>query len=148
MKVNIKNIADELQTISDGDCLFYNKITGETEWFGEELGNPNDLELDDIEEDENFVCLPSKWNINDYEIMEDFMNAQKNVQIQNQIFQAIKGKGAFRNFRAAVERNGLLDDWYKFKDSAYEQIVRDWCKKNGLETEQDDLRSVPVLQYS
>ena len=57
MKVNIKNIADELQTISDGDCLFYNKITGETEWFGEELGNPNALELDDIEEDENFVCL-------------------------------------------------------------------------------------------
>lgn len=135
MKVNIKNIADELQSLNDDDFLFYNKLTGETEWFGEETGNPNGLELDDIEEDENFVALPSKWDINEYEMMEDFMNVQENEEIQNQIFHAIKGRGAFRNFRAVVENNGLLEEWYKFKDSAYEQIVKDWCEKNGLEAE-------------
>ena len=135
MKVNIKNIADELQSLNDEDLLFYNKLTGETEWFGEETGNPNDLELDDIEEDENFVALPSKWDINEYEMMEDFMNVQENKEIQNQIFHAIKGRGAFRNFRAVVESNGLLEEWYKFKDSVYEQIVKNWCEKNGLEAE-------------
>ncbi|MGN0739123.1 MAG: hypothetical protein ACI4LX_03005 [Treponema sp.] len=36
MKVNIKNLSNELQSLSDGDFLFYNKLTGETEWFGEE----------------------------------------------------------------------------------------------------------------
>ena len=36
MKVNLKEIAQELQTISDEDCFFYNKIIGKLEYFNNE----------------------------------------------------------------------------------------------------------------
>ena len=48
MKVNLKEIAQELQTLSDEDCFYYNKITGELEYFNSEEENPNDLDIDEV----------------------------------------------------------------------------------------------------
>ena len=62
MKVNVKEIAQELQTLSDEDCFFYNKITGELEYFNSEQENPNDLDIDEI--DENRVNIHKLNDIN------------------------------------------------------------------------------------
>ena len=119
MKVNVKEIAQELQTLSDEDCFFYNKITGELEYFNSEQENPNDFDIDEIDEDENFVALPSKYSIDDYRIMKDFMFAQKDKKIHDAIYDAIHQKGAFRKFRQVVEQTGILQKWYEFKDKEY-----------------------------
>jgi hypothetical protein len=37
---------------------------------------------------------------------------------------AIHGSGAFRHFRGAVERLGLLDAWYRYREEAIQQIAR------------------------
>ena len=59
MKVNVKEIAQELQTLSDEDCFYYNKITGELEYFNSEQATPNDFAIDEIDDDEDFEALPS-----------------------------------------------------------------------------------------
>ena len=135
MKVNLKEIAQELQTLSGEDCFYYNKITGELEYFNREQENPNDLDIDEIDEDENVVALPSKYSIDDYGIMKDFMFAQKDKKIHDAIYDSIHQKGAFRKFRQVVEQYGILQKWYEFKDKEYEDIVKEWCEKNGLEWE-------------
>ena len=95
MKVNLKEIAQELQTLSDEDCFYYNKITGELEYFNSEQENPNDLDIDEIDEDENFVALPSKFFIDDYGIMKDFMFAQKDKKIHDAIYDAYSSERSF-----------------------------------------------------
>jgi hypothetical protein len=81
MKVNVKEVAGELQTLSGDDYFFYDKTTGELEWFNENNENPNDLEIDDIENDPNYVALPTKFDLDDYGIMKDFMFAQEDEKI-------------------------------------------------------------------
>lgn len=39
MKVNVKEIAQELQTLSDEDCFYYNKTIGKLEYFNDEQEN-------------------------------------------------------------------------------------------------------------
>ena len=112
MKVNLKEIAQELQTLSDEDCFCYNKISGELEYFNSEQENPNDLDIDEIDEDENFVALPSKYSIDDYGIMKDFMFAQEDKKSMMQFTMLFIRKELLENFvrqlnRPAFYRNGM-----------------------------------------
>lgn len=40
--------------------------------------------------------------------------------------------GAFRHFRGAVERLGLLDAWYRYREEAIQQTARDWLEEHKL----------------
>ena len=135
MKVNIKEIAEELQTLSDEDCFYYNKETGELEYFNYEHENPNDLDIEEVEDDEKFIRLPDKFDINDYGILKDFMFAQEDREIRDALYDIIHSKGVFKKFRQVVERFGILEKWYEFYAKAYEDIVKEWCEENGLEWE-------------
>ncbi len=135
MKVNIKKVADALTSLSGDDCCFYNKTTGELVWFNGNNENPNDLEIEDIEDDPDYIVLPSKFDLDDYGIMKDFMFAQEDEKIRSEINDAIHRRGAFRNFRNVIERYSLLQAWYDFKQADYESDVKDWCEENGLEWE-------------
>ena len=135
MKVNIKEIAEELQTLSDEACFYYNKQTGELEYFNYEHENPNDLELEEVEDDEKFIRLPDKFDINDYGILKDFMFVQEDREIRDALYDIIHSKGVFKKFRQVVERFGILEKWYEFNNEEYEDIVKEWCEENALEWE-------------
>jgi len=47
------------------------------------------------------------------------------VDLASNSLRAVHGSGAFRHFRSAVERLGLLDAWYRYRGEAIEQIARD-----------------------
>jgi hypothetical protein len=47
--------------------------------------------------------------------MEDFCYLQHDQGLCDRLAHAIRGSGAFRRFRAAIEREGLLDTWYEYK---------------------------------
>ena len=42
-------------------------------------------------------------------------------------------KGAYSNYKALLERRGLLDEWYDIENSREEQALRRWCKENEIE---------------
>ena len=67
-----------------------------------------------------------------YSIMEDFASQCGNEKIQSQLFQALNRKHPFSKFRYAVEVNGVLDDWYAFKDAAYRKLAEEWLEDNHL----------------
>ena len=48
------------------------------------------------------------------------------------LFVALRGRGAFRYFKATVRRLGIADDWYAFRDQAFEEIAVAWCEDNGI----------------
>jgi L-methionine (R)-S-oxide reductase len=107
---------------------------------GESLGTVPDWQLDEIEmartvmaDDKNvFVALPSKFDINEYEIMQDFCESVKNEQISNSLCRAIRGSGAFGRFKDSIHHYGIAENWYEFRDRAMKQIAIEWCEANEI----------------
>ncbi|MBN1510294.1 MAG: hypothetical protein JW955_25830 [Sedimentisphaerales bacterium] len=150
-KVKLSDILDALEMQNDETNYYLDTNTGAVY-----LLTPDDLyageEDDPIEEypewqrqtievarrlakgdDENLIELPTQWDVNEYEIMEEFCDTQSDAKVQDALFAAIKGKGAFRRFKDAVHRFGIIDDWHTFRLAKLKVIAVDWCRANEIE---------------
>ncbi len=82
-------------------------------------------------ESDRFLALPGRFEGHEWEIMQRFSQEQ-NEHARKMLLSAIHGSGAFRHFRNAVERLGLLDAWYRYREEAVQQIARDWLEEHKL----------------
>lgn len=82
-------------------------------------------------ESERFLALPDRLEVHEWAIMERFSQEQ-NPNARKALLGAVHGSGAFRHFRGAVERLGLLESWYRYRNEAIKQIARDWLEENKL----------------
>ena len=88
---------------------------------------------DILEDDEKYISLPSKFDIDEYRMMERFCLSIKDKEISDSLYNAIKGTGAFRGFKDGVHRFGVADDWYKYRDQELKRIAISWCEENKIE---------------
>lgn len=92
-----------------------------------------------LNDSENLLPLPDKFEIHQCRIMEEFCLALANRHVGSELHRLIKGSGAFRRFRNAIREREIEQDWYYFKRSALEQIAIEWLEKNGLPYSRDDV---------
>ena len=52
---------------------------------------------------------------------------------QDTLERAIQGRGAFRRFKDKLYDLNLEQNWYDYRDSAYERIAKEWCKKYNID---------------
>ena len=67
---------------------------------------------------ERFVDAPDKFDFQEYRQMERFIGTVADAEAAEQLWRAIKGKGAFRYFKDAASRLGLMQQWYQYRDNA------------------------------
>ena len=104
------------------------------EVFLSNIGEYGDLTEDEIDElFEESIILPTQYEINEYQMMVDFIDTIENLEIKNNLQKLIQGKGAFRRFKDYCFEMDIIQDWYKFRDERYKEIAIDWCKQNELE---------------
>ena len=72
--------------------------------------------------------------------MEDFCIAYPNEAMSEDLLDLIRGSGAFRRFKNYINRYGIEQDWYNYRDNAYKEIAIAWLEENGI-TYTDDLTS-------
>ena len=165
--VSILDLVDELQMLSDESHVYLNKITGRvisvtnddfaivenvdesefsaTDETDDNEGGDSDLEQDFFREvkrislfDENYLKLPSKFDIHEYEIMERFSLSFLNRKIGDVLLDKIHGSGAFRRFKDTIYQYGIEKDWFKFRDEAYKEIAIAWLQSHDF-TYVDDM---------
>ncbi len=87
-----------------------------------------------IVEDEagQYLELPTQFEINEYAIMEKFSLSYPDSRLSDELYYAIKGRGAFRRFKDKVHQYGIAEDWYKYRDGIFEEIARAWCEENKI----------------
>ena len=130
--VTLSKIIDGLQMVDDINDCYYNPEKDET--FLSNIGEYEDLTEDEIDElFEESIILPTQYEINEYQMMEDFIETIDNTEIKNNLQRLIHGKGAFRRFKDYCVEMGIIQDWYDFRDKKYKEIAIDWCKQNELE---------------
>lgn len=90
------------------------------------------IAIDVVENFENYLELPTKYEVNEYEIMENFCLTVSEQCKQESLLRAIKGKGAFRRFKDKIIDFEIEDRWYSYRDECFKQIAIKWCKENKI----------------
>jgi hypothetical protein len=143
----LRDIVDAIESQSNEGEAYLNPDTGEiilvTEderALVEQGGSDDDLTEWERElipkvrqalESDSFLALPDRFEVHEWAIMERF-SLEQNEPARKVLLGAIHGSGAFRHFRTAVERLGLLDAWYRYREEAIQQIARDWLENHKL----------------
>ena len=93
--------------------------------------------------DKRYLALPDKFEFHEYRQMERFIGTVADDRMADQLWQAIKGKGAFRYFQDTARRLGLLDDWYRFLEAAMNRFMLDWAEAHQVPVDKTPGRTGP-----
>lgn len=130
--VTLSKIIDGLEMVDDIVDCYYNPEKDEV--FLSNIGEYGDLTEDEIDElFEESIILPTQYEINEYQIMVNFIETIDNLEIKSNLQRLIQGKGAFRRFKDYCFESNIIQDWYDYKEEKYKEIAIDWCRQNELE---------------
>lgn len=149
-RVKLDEIIDGLESQSDESRSFLNKKTGEVVLItDEELNAAEENEpIEDfpdwqqdlvriakeiIAETGDYISLPTKFDIDEYHVMERFCLSMDDPEMSDLLYSLIKGSGAFRRFKDAIYRYGIEDEWHSYRNNALKEIAIEWCREHGIE---------------
>ncbi len=150
IRVKLDDIIEALEVQTDESNTFLDKRTGEVVLINdyEMRAAEDDKPIEDfpdweqeliiiakeiIAETGDYIRLPSKFDINEYGIMDDFCWSLEDSDKRETLCDLIKGRGAFRRFKDAIQNYGIENDWYKYRDNALREFAIEWCQENGIE---------------
>lgn len=148
--VRLDDVIEALELCSEERNYYFNRITNEVISIGEEemrVAEDYDDGLEDypewqkdeieaaidiIENWDNYLELPTRFEINEYDIMIEFCDSIDNNKVRSLLYEALEGKGAFRRFKDSVITYNVENKWYNFRDTAFKKIALKWCEENNI----------------
>ena len=68
--------------------------------------------------------------------MEEFIGGIEDDDLQDQLDEAIRGRGAFRRFKdILLEYPHLRDEWFRFRNEQQQERAMEWLRAEGIELE-------------
>ena len=131
LKVKLDDVLEALEIANNEIDCYYDPETEEI--FLSNIGEFKDLNEDELDElFEKSIMLPTRYDINEYEMMGEFADTIKDARLQNKLYISLNGSGAFRRFKDTCINYDIIDDWYKFRDEKYKDIAINWCQENNI----------------
>lgn len=111
MTIPLKQVIQAIEEANEVFTSFWDAKTGKTVYLADPLVTDmteEDKALAAAIEDtpERFLRFPTKYEIHQYRIMEDFVDQLSLGKVQKELAYAIRGKGAFRRFKQSVRYHG------------------------------------------
>lgn len=144
----LDKIIEGMDMQTDESRSFFNKKTGEIVTITDEefRATENDEPIEkfpewqrefikiaqEILETDDYIALPSNYDIDEYSIMEEFCLSIEDDELSDIMYSSIKGRGAFRRFKDNIHRYNIAEDWYNYRYEALKQIAIEWCRENGI----------------
>jgi Uncharacterised protein family (UPF0158) len=85
-----------------------------------------------IETTDRYLALPDRFDVNEWNIMNEFCHEVKPDHVRAALLKAVQGNHAFRRFRDEIATHGLWEDWNRFRRQAFGEIIRDWSEENDI----------------
>ena len=79
-----------------------------------------------------YLQLPTKFDIDEYAIMQRFCISLEDEEMVDILLNAIHGSGAFRRFKDTLYQHCIEEEWYTYRQQAFEEIAEGWLKRNGI----------------
>lgn len=131
MQVKLEDIMEGLDFTNSDYGYFYRVKTGTVEMDDEDFYQEMEPEFDP--EVEDVIALPSQWDINDRQIMFDFVDQLQDDKQINVLLNRLHGRKPYRRFKDGVIELGIEEAWYAFQEAAYKQLALDWARENHLQ---------------
>ena len=146
--VSLRDFVGEMQTLSDDRHVYLNKVSGEfIMLFDDDLRMAESDIADELLEwpaepvqdvkkvlsSDEYLELPSAFDIHEYEIMERFCLSVADEKISNVLLSKIRGSGAFHRFKDTIYQYGIEEEWFKYRDEEYKEIAISWLKSHGFD---------------
>ena len=155
MKIKLSALIDDFDIQNDETTVYLDKETGKLLLVTSEDRSAHEDESDDdnmpewlkkqreaarpiLEEEEKdgppvrYLILPDKFDFHEYRVMESFICGLSPGGQQDDLFNAISGRGAFRRFKDTIRRQGREPQWYAHKDRALRNFIIEWCKEQNI----------------
>jgi hypothetical protein len=81
---------------------------------------------------DRFQQLPTKFDVHEWAIMQDFSNSVASDRIRQDLLNSIHGAGAFRHFKDTLRRYQIESTWFEFRAEALRQLALDWCEEHHI----------------
>lgn len=120
-----------LRNVEEGD---EGALADLAKWHDEELEIARAIVADTSD---RFIAPPDRFEFHEYRQLERFISTLADQTASEQLWRAIKGKGAFRYFKDTLHRLGLQEQWYRYRERAMKEFVIDWAKDNQVPYEDD-----------
>ena len=148
--VLLSDIVDAVEMQMEEHSAFVDLDTGKVETVShhhlrkaEESGDDDDPDLPAwqmreweiakrIVSTDRFVELPTKFDVHEWAIMEDFAKSVESDRIREDLLKALHGAGAFRYFKDMVRRHRIESVWFAFRAEAMRQIAVGWCEEHQI----------------
>jgi hypothetical protein len=153
-EVSLRMIMRELECLPPESAGYLNRKTSEllifsdeelsaAEWGDDLQDYPEGqrqqiLKAIQVMDSEDYVELPSRYELDDYDIMFGFSSSLDNLDLQDDLLEAIRGKGAPERFRAVIKTRNLEQQWQQYRRNAIREAAVGWLESNGIPF-QDDL---------
>ena len=86
---------------------------------------------------DRFIGAPDKFDFHEYHHMERFIGTVSEERTADDLWRAIKGRGAFRHFKDTLHRLEIEEQWYRYRDEAVARFVIDWAEVHNVPFEDD-----------
>lgn len=146
--VSLKAVVDEMDVVGDDHFAYINPETSELVTLStEEISIvEEDLPTDDYPEwqqaliskardvlaSNNYLQLPTRYDIHEYAIMEQFCSRLADERLGQMLLDQIHRSGAFRRFKRAINRYGIEQEWYRYRAAALETIAIAWLDTHHI----------------
>ena len=155
ISIRLNDVVEALDNATEEHSYYLDKRTGEIILLtSEDLKAAEDDELNSkypdwqresilkarevLSDSKQFSQLPDQFDIHEYQIMEDFCRGFEDRQIGQELLRLIKGSGAFRRFKNAINEMDVDKAWYQFKQRALEKIAIEWLEENEIPYSRSD----------
>lgn len=162
LKVKLADVVEHMSLMSDEIAVYLNKRTGEfvvlpsddnlglededdyakaergaidNDWLGEqdeEYQEQYKLRREIIKS-RDYIPLPDRFEIHEWQIMDDFCRTQKDPRVKDEMLALIRRRGAFGRFHSAIQGFELESLWYEFREAALSEIAVEWLDANQIE---------------
>lgn len=149
MKIDLNDVIECIEFEGEFLTHYYNKKTGviiyvedasTATYKAEDISNLENFEewekeliitLHDFKKNqEQYIQLPTKDQINEYGMILEFCKSIKDEEVRNKI---LSKKEFFRELREAIEENGFISEWYDYREDAERKIAIKWCEDNNID---------------
>lgn len=152
--ISLKEFVEGLQMYSGQIEAYLNLVTGEiipvsedalaaieSGMDGDDLKNlDEELDpelLDKLQNSDEYIQFPSRFEINEYRMLEGFSSSYPDEKIGDILYDAIHGSGAFGRFKKMVNHFEIQDAWYQYRDRAYKEFAIDWLDSHRISYRDD-----------
>lgn len=127
-------IANRVMAFAEGDAIDEEELS---DWHEDELAAARLL----LSESGRGIELPTAFDFHEYRHMERFIHTLPASSAADQLWRAIKGRGAFRHFKDTADRLGVLDAWYAYRDKALRSFMLDWARAHDVPVDESPGRA-------